>query len=110
MVPSTFIDANGAVVIRSVAYSHEGVEPEGVTNGGLSTKYFNGTAPDFQFRSSGELFLGSYDFTGSANRKDGISFASRPSSVTFDYSYVPYNSEMGDVYVAVLDEPAGQGP
>ena len=103
MVPSTFMDANGAVVIRSVAYSHEGVEPEGVTNGGLSTKYFNGTAPDFQFRSSGELFLGSYDFTGSANRKDGISFASRPSSVTFDYSYVPYNSEMGDVYVAVLD-------
>ena len=103
MVPSTFMNADGAVVIRSVAYSHEGVEPEGASNGGLSTKYYNGTAPDFQYRSSGELFLGSYDFTGTASRKDGISFASRPSSVTFDYSYVPYNNEMGDVYVAVLD-------
>ena len=103
MVPSTFMNSDGAVVIRSVAYSHEGVEPEGASNGGLSTKYYNGTAPDFQYRISGELFLGSYDFTGTANRKDGINFASRPSSVTFDYSYVPYNNEMGDVYVAVVD-------
>lgn len=102
MVPSTYME-NGAVKVRSVAYSHNGTEPAGASNGFLSANYYNGTAPSFEFRTSGELFLGTYNFTGSESRTDGINFTTRPSSVTFDYSYEPYEGETGEVYVAVLN-------
>lgn len=106
MIPSTYVE-NGEAKIRSVGYSHNGVLPGGVSQGGLSTKYYNHLAPEESTftKTSGELFLGSYSYINSAaSRIDGISFGSRPASVSFDYSYAPVNSsEVGVVYVSLLD-------
>lgn len=98
MVPSTYVE-NGAALIRSVGYNHAGTTPNR-SGGAFNTKYYCENAPassDLE-RSRGELFLGSYVFD---NRVDGISFSSRPASLTFDYSYKPYGSESADVYIAV---------
>ena len=103
IVPSTFVD-NGAVVIRSVGYNHDGKTPA-TSGGSFNTKYYCENLPvdaDFQ-KSAGELFLGSYSFDGSEHRTDGISWATRPSEVTFDYKYAPVNNEQGEAYVKILD-------
>ncbi len=106
IVPSTFAsdDANGSVTIRSVGYSHNGKTPS-KSGEFTNTKYYCENAPaegDLQ-KSAGELFLGSYSFNSSANRVDGVSFTTRPSSVTFDYKYTSVNNERGECVVRVLD-------
>ena len=70
-------------MIRSVGYHHDGTNPAG-SGGNFNTKYYCENAPAELERSAGELFLGEYSFTG--GRTDGITFTSRPSSLTFDYS------------------------
>lgn len=103
MVPSTYV-SDGAVKIRSVAYSHNGVEPEYKNYGILGyTWYSQNTPASIDSRTSGELFLGAYSYNGSVSRTDGIKFESRPSSVSFQYAYKPYGDETGEVYIAVLD-------
>ncbi len=89
MVPSTYAE-NGAVVIRNVAYDHNGQLPSVYNQGGAGLgKYWSKNAPaSFANQEAGELFLGSYSFAaGQETRADGIAFASRPASVSFDYSY-----------------------
>lgn len=98
MVPSTMV-LNGAVTIRSVAYDHAGTLPD--FSAAAATGYSKNAPKSFAGRASGELFLGSYPQGG--QRTDGIAFASRPSSVTFDYSYTPYNGEQGEAYIELLD-------
>lgn len=96
MIPSTYMD-NGAVVIRSVGYHHNGTEPAKV-NGGANSYYNPNPPTTFNF-VSGELFLGTYE-----NAKNyGIQFESRPSSISFDYKYDSYNNEVGEVIVQVLN-------
>ena len=99
MVPSTYAE-NGAVVVRSVGYHHDGVNP--AVNNSTAT-YYNSNAPADLNVSVGELFLGSYSFDGSAHRSEGIDWTSRPSSVTFNYSYEPENNEQGEMSVSLLD-------
>lgn len=102
IVPSTIAE-NGAVRVRSVAYDHNGTTP--ATSGGAgNTKYYCENAPtSIASRAAGELFLGTYSYLGSVEtRTDGISFASRPSSVSFEYKYTPYGSETGEAYVSVI--------
>lgn len=99
-VPST-LAKDGTVTIRSVAYDHNGTDPE--PSHGAATYYSKNAPASFANRNAGELFLGSYAFNGTETRVDGIAFASRPSSLSFDYQYTPYNSESGDVYVALID-------
>lgn len=101
VVPSTWTE-EGRTVIRTVGYSHNGTTPD------LTKKtavYYCQNAPSASDLtvSSGELFLGSYSFNGTSSRTDGILWASRPSSLSFDYSYVPYNNEQGEAYVQILD-------
>lgn len=101
-VPSTWAD-NGNVTVRSVGYSHSGSDL-GSTKETLV--YYCKNTPTFDAgeRISGELFLGTYSFDGNESRTDGITFGSRPASLSFDYTYAPYGDEKGLAYVAVFDE------
>lgn len=99
MVPSTYAE-NGEVVIRSVGYHHNGVEPA-KSGSFFNTNYYceNAPADNQLMKASGELFLGSYG----ATRVDGINFPTRPSSLSFRYRYAPVNGELAEAYVKVLD-------
>lgn len=99
LVPSTYVE-NGQTVVRSVGYHHNGASPAG-SGGNFNTKYYCENAPTTLERSAGELFLGEYTFAG--GRTDGISFSSRPSSLSFDYKYAPYGAETAEVSVIVSD-------
>lgn len=108
-VPSTFTsfvgDKADGVVVRSVAYDHNGTMPtldDHKTS--VKNKYCRNTPTSIASKASGELFLGSYSFTGSENRVDGIAFGSRPASLSFDYSYAPVNGENGYAYISVIGE------
>lgn len=104
MVPSTYVN-NGATVIRSVAYDHNGVLPDRDNRGAaLLGKYYSTKAPSsFGAKSSGELFLGGYSFTSSGeSRNEGIAFSSRPASLSFDYTYIPYGSESASAEIQVV--------
>lgn len=100
-VVSTYLE-NGQAVIRSVGYDHYGTLPSRTGSFG-STTHYNTNTPTISSKASGELFLGEYSFNGTETRKDGIAFESRPSSLSFDYSYIPHNSDMGLAKVDVLD-------
>ena len=102
IVPSTF-SSNGAAVLRSVGYNHAGKNPE-PSGKAFNTKYYNENPPsdDQLEKAAGELFLGSYAFTGSESRVEGITFSSRPSTLSFDYSYSPQGNEQGEYVIKIL--------
>lgn len=100
-VVSTYLQ-NGQVVIRSVGYDHNGTLP-GRTGSFGSTTHYNTNTPNISSKAAGELFLGTYSFDGTENRRDGIEFKSRPTSISFDCSYSPYGTDMGIAKVEVLD-------
>ena len=104
MVPST-LASDGKVLIRSVAYDHHGTMPA-LDNHGLSVraKYSRNAPGSIANKAAGELFLGSYSFDGTEHRVDGIAFASRPASISFDCTYEGIENEKGWMYIAVLDE------
>lgn len=101
MVPSTFVE-DGVATIRSVGYHHNGTVPE-KSGGNFNTKYYCENAPSVLNRSIGEMFLGSYSYDGSESRSEGISFASRPKGLAFQYVYTPMDSEKGVATIAILD-------
>lgn len=103
-VPSTLMEGND-VIIRTVAYDHNGKMPD-LDNHGASVraKYSRNKPSSFANKDSGELFLGSYSYNGSPSRTDGISFTSRPSSISFTYNYEPVAGEVGVMYIAVVGE------
>lgn len=100
-VPSTYVE-NGKVIIRSVGYDHNGTTPDNCKKTGV---YYNDKAPSFGDgkQIAGELFLGSYLFNGTEKRAEGINFSSRPSSVTFKYTYTPLNNETANAEFIVCD-------
>lgn len=102
-VPSTYVE-NGQTIVRSVAYDHNGKQPA-ASGGTFNTKYYCENAPTFgdANRVAGELFLGSYSFTGTESRSDGMAFFSRPKSLSFDYRYASQGNENGLARVEVLD-------
>ena len=103
-VPSTLMEGS-AVKIRTVAYDHNGTSPAKDDHGlAVRAKYSRNKPASFGGYSSGELFLGSYAFNGSVSRIDGITFSSRPTSLTFTYEYRPVAGEVGEVYIALLTE------
>ncbi|MCH5213947.1 MAG: DUF4493 domain-containing protein [Muribaculaceae bacterium] len=103
-VPSTLV-ANGVATVRSVAYDHSGTLPATDAHGIFVLNKSSRNKPSsVKERAAGELFLGSYSYTGGVEtRKDGIEFGSRPSSVTFTYSYSPINDEKGEAYIKVMN-------
>lgn len=101
IVPSTYLDGSEAI-IRSVGYNHNGTTPS--ASSGATTYYCtNSPSQDQLEKAAGELFLGSYSFDGTANRADGVAFASRPTSLTFSYRYTSINGEEGEAYIRLLD-------
>ncbi len=104
MVPSTML-SSGAALMRSVGYNHAGESPK--TSGGFfNTNYYCENAPSDEqlHKAAGELFLGSYSFDATESRVDGINFNSRPSSISFQYSYSPVGDEQAEVYVHLYDK------
>lgn len=103
VVPSTYVE-DGAAVVRNVGYSLNGNTPARSGNA-LNSTYYNTNPASFldSEKVSGELFLGSFSYDGQINRVDGIAFASRPTSVSFDYSYAPLSVDQAEVLVEVLD-------
>lgn len=102
-VPSTYSEG-GKVIIRNVAYDHNGVKPAAMPTGFRVEHWYNTNVPTFTTFAAGELFLGSYSYNGSESLVDGIPFQVRPSSVSFEYSYVPEGLDKGIAEVSVLDE------
>lgn len=101
VVPSTWVE-NGQALIRTVGYSHNGTTPGNYKKTGVW--YCANTPTDSELtKASGELFLGSYAYNGSASRTDGITWATRPATFSFDYSYAPYNNETAQAYIKVTD-------
>lgn len=101
-VPSTICE-NGSVQIRTVGYNHNGTTPDVYNE---TSAYYCANAPsESQLnKAPGELFLGSYSFDGTEHRSDGIGFASRPSSISFDYSYTPISDgDIGYALIEILD-------
>lgn len=100
-VPSSYISGE-TVVIESVGYNPDGTTPSR-TGGAFSTTYYCTNSPSDSelLKAAGELFLGSYPQGGS--RSNGITFSSRPSSLSFDYSYSPVNGEQAQVEISVYD-------
>ncbi len=103
VVPSTFLD-NGAVAVRSVGYSHNGVTPGNSGSFGSTTYYCTNVPGENELeKCRGELFLGSYSFDGTEHRANGIEFGSRPLTLSFKYKYTPIDNEVGEAYVYVYD-------
>lgn len=102
-VVSTYAE-NGSIVLRSVAYDHNGSEPARTGSFTSGTHYCTNVPASFASKSAGELFLGSYSFNESGEvRSEGLDFASRPNSLSFTYSYVPVGSDYGSVVIEILD-------
>lgn len=104
VVPSTFLE-NGRVIVRTVGYSHNGKDL-GTSGNNANTTYYGTNHPEIGDLTvaAGELFLGSYSYTGSTESKDyGISFGSRPLTVSFKYMYTPVNNETGEVSIVLLN-------
>ena len=104
MVPSTFVEG-GVATVRTVGYSHSGKDFEGT--GGTAVYYSKQSPAEGDLsKANGEMFLGSYSFTGSANRVDGIAWATRPSTLSFDYKFAHpnYTKDNGTVVTSSTSE------
>lgn len=99
VVPSTYLDG-GTCIVRTVGYHHNGTDP---ARDNFAFATYNRNAPGELNRSVGELFLGSYSFSGTESRQNGIDFTARPMTVSFDYKYSPLNGEQAQADVQVLD-------
>lgn len=93
----------GSGFMRNVGYSHNGTSPKS-KNG--SIEYYNNSSPTEAelIPAAGELFLGTYSYDGSENRKDGIDFKSRPQRISFKYKYAPINGDKGYAYIKLVGE------
>lgn len=106
-VASTFVKENDKCEIRTVAYSHTSATPDKTGSAANTTYYNTTTPPEENFdKCSGELFLGSYSFIdGIESRNEGVSFTARPTSMTFQYSYLSADDpDRASVEVQVLAE------
>lgn len=97
MVPSTFVE-DGKVTVKTVGYNNEVRATIAQSQSSLSSPYqyycMNSPAPSDLKIAAGELFLGE----GSTKK---ISFTTRPTNVTFDYSFTSFNSETAKAEVIV---------
>lgn len=101
MVPSTMMESNREVLIRSVYYDHYGKLPAEDYFSNIRKKFSRNSPSAFAGNSPGELFLGSYSFDGTETRTNGIEFHSRPSTFSFTYNASPINGEHGAFEITV---------
>lgn len=96
-----------AMVVRNVAWDADGNLP-GVTQTQVwNVIYYNNNVASMSQRSAGKLFLGSYSYVaGMETYNEGVSFASRPSSLSGYYRYArgsQDSAEKGTVKVTLLN-------
>lgn len=112
MRPSTFSISGAhsgsvAMNVRNVAWDLNGSEPSQSTN--WSENYCTSAPSSIANRSVGKLFLGSYAFnasTGAETYNEGVSFASRPSSLSGYYQYANDGndaSERAVIFITLLN-------
>lgn len=105
VVPSSWVE-NGCGLMRNVGYNNNG-NSDGKslvrTGSFLSTTYYCTDTPDDLINAAGEIFLGSYSFNGTESRNEGIAFASRPSSISFDYEYNAVDGDHGYALIQICD-------
>lgn len=107
VVPSSWGETENNIsycIMRNVGYNHNGTVPS-LTGSNAGTTWYNTDAPSTLNHAPGEVFLGTYSYDGNEHRTEGITFASRPSSISFDYIYNLYKdiADNGYVRIAVLD-------
>lgn len=105
IVPSSWLETETEKgYMRNVGYNHAGTTPS-KSGGAFNTKYYceNSPADNQLIHAAGELFLGTYSFNGTESRSEGIAFASRPQSISFDYEYNPINGDKGYAMIKVFD-------
>lgn len=97
---------SNAMVVRNVAWDANGTTPA-TSGGAFNTTYYNTNVPGIANRSAGKLFLGSYSYSGgSETYTEGVSFASRPSTLKGWYKYANDGNdptETGVVTVTLLN-------
>lgn len=97
---------SNAMVVRNVAWDANGTTPA-TSGGAFNTTYYNTNVPGIANRSAGKLFLGSYSYSsGSETYTEGVSFASRPSTLKGWYKYANDSNdptETGVVTVTLLN-------
>lgn len=100
--PSSYVE-DQIYTVRTVGYNHDG--PALATTGGdFNLNYYCESTPDKSWlvRESGELFLGTYNFTGvNEQRSEGHEFFTRPSAFSFKYSYMPIEDEKAYVSIKI---------
>ena len=103
IVPSSWLETETEMgYMRNVGYNHAGSTPS-TSGGAFNTKYYCENAPSELVHAAGELFLGTYSFNGTESRTEGIAFASRPQSISFEYEYAPIEEDKGYAMIKVLD-------
>ena len=104
IVPSTYVEVIDGIntnIIRSVGY-HDNGPTIGKSGQFLTTIYYCTNTPSELKRSVGELFLGNYSYNNTEQRTNGITFKSRPSKISFDYSYTPIENESAEFIISIL--------
>lgn len=90
-------NGNNAMVIRNVAYDPAGKEPSTDKKTATPTGYYCKNVPTIAYRAAGKLFLGSYSYSsGTETYNEGISFTSRPSSLTGMYRFHEGEDAIGE--------------
>ncbi|MDE6526251.1 MAG: DUF4493 domain-containing protein [Muribaculaceae bacterium] len=99
-------NGSNAMVVRNVAWDAAGITPE-LWLKAFSPQRYNSNIPSVAERSAGKLFLGSYSYVaGMETYNEGVSFASRPSSLSGYYRYArgsQDSAEKGTVKVTLLN-------
>lgn len=96
---------SSAMIIRNVAWSHNGTLPGTHKKTAGSSGYYNEHAPNsFSNRSAGKLVLGSsYSYENGVDKfVEGADFSSRPSKLTGYYRYEPDSQDSGEKAVVRL--------
>lgn len=96
-----------AMVLRNVAWDANGTRPDKWKKEFAgSDEYYGHNVPEVSQRSAGKLFLGTYTYNnGTETYKQGVSFASRPTSLKGYYTYTNDpgdTAEKGKVTVQIL--------
>lgn len=100
IVPSTNQN-NGTVLLQNVQWDNNGESINNKTSTSASKPSMNdlSTPSKISNTSAGRIFLGDYNYNhsnGSETYNEGITFTSRPNSISFEYRYISYPNANGD--------------
>ncbi len=95
-----------SVLLTSVAYDPDGDEIPPYAQTGQPYLDYSPIIPDIKYRAAGKLFLGSYTYdksSGAETYKEGISWDSRPYSLSGAYKYVPCTVDRDDGGLVIVE-------